>query len=404
MAKADVVSSHSGFVSGGSASTALFSKNAETTSIHNISQEPRNLQPSCVETITQSLEEKGFSSAVAKRMAQAQKASSLAVYQGKWSAFSSWCLKRDTDPSSASVPLIAEFLCDLHENKNLAYSTIEGYRTAIGHMLRAVRGEDISKDPHLTSLFANFARDVTKRRNVVPSWNLALVLQVMTQPPFEPLEEVSLKMLTLKTVFLFTLASASRRSEIHALTRDSLMREELWQSVTVSPDMNFVAKTELANKGVSVLNSITIKALSSIVGSDLPEDLTLCPVRALRIYLSRTDGSRSDKQKKLFIAFKPGHSQDIHRNTISGWIKKAIVTAHDLASPDTHQLYQVKAHEVRALSTSWAFLRNVSLDHIMQAGTWKHHTTFTSYYLKDLTRIKGDMMCLGPLVTAQVIS
>ena len=113
---------------------------------------------------------------------------------------------------------------------------------------------------------------------------------------------------------------------------------------------------------------------------------------------------RVESQKKLFIAFKPGHSQDIHRNTISGWIKKAIMTAPNIATPDTQQLYRVKAHEVRALSTSWAFLRNISLDHIMQAGTWKHHTTFTSYYLKDLTRIKGDMMCLGPLVTAQVIS
>ena len=404
MGETDVVSTDSGVIGGRTSSVAMLSENVKATSIHDISQEPQNIQPTCVETITQSLEKKGFSATVAKRMAQAQKASSLAVYQGKWTAFTNWCHKRNTDPGAASVPVIAEFLCDLHERKNLAYSTIEGYRTAIGHMLRAVRGEDISKDPHLTNLFANFARDITKRRNSVPSWNLALVLQTMTQPPFEPLEEVSMKMLTLKTVFLFTLASASRRSEIHALTRESLMREEHWQSVSVSPDMNFVAKTELANKGVSVLQSITIKALSTIVGSDLPEDLTLCPVRALRIYLNRTDGIRSDKQKKLFIAFKAGHSQDIHRNTISGWIKKAIVTAHDIASPDTQQLYRVKAHEVRALSTSWAFLRNISLDHIMHAGTWKHHTTFTSYYLKDLTRIKGDMMCLGPLVTAQVIS
>jgi hypothetical protein len=50
-------------------------------------------------------------------------------------------------------------------------------------MLRAVQGIDIGRNPHLNSLFANFAVDTSKRRPASPAWNLALVLQAMTQPP-----------------------------------------------------------------------------------------------------------------------------------------------------------------------------------------------------------------------------
>jgi hypothetical protein len=98
------------------------------------------------------------------------------------------------------------------------------------------------------------------------------------------------------------------------------MRTEDWTSVTISPAMGFIAKTELANKGVSIIKSLTLPALSSIVGNDMPEDLSLCPVRALKIYLQKTDSIRSEMQKKLFISFKQGHNKDIANNTISGWI------------------------------------------------------------------------------------
>ena len=46
-------------------------------------------------------------------------------------------------------------------------------------------------------------------------WDLGIVLEVPSKPPYEPLKEASLKHLTVKTVFLLVMASAGRRSELH---------------------------------------------------------------------------------------------------------------------------------------------------------------------------------------------
>ena len=162
-----------------------------------------------------------------------------------------------------------------------------------------------------------------------------------------------------------------------------------------------MAKTELVNKGSSVLKEIEVKALGSFLGQDMNDDYSLCPVRALRIYLKRSDKYRSDTQKKLFISVKENYNKDISKSTVSGWLKKAVSVAYEHASPDTQRLYKMKPHDVRALSSSWAFFKNVSMENIMQSCSWKSHNTFTSFYLKDLTRIQEDMLCLGPLVVAQ---
>ena len=56
---------------------------------------------------------------------------------------------------------------------------------------------------------------------VLPQWDLGIVL---SKPPYEPLREAFLKHLTLKTVFLLTMASGGggggRRSELQALVFD----------------------------------------------------------------------------------------------------------------------------------------------------------------------------------------
>ena len=54
-------------------------------------------------------------------------------------------------------------------------------------------------------------------RVIVPSWSLDIVLSALKQPPYYPLDAISLKHLTLRTVFLLAIASARRVSELHAL-------------------------------------------------------------------------------------------------------------------------------------------------------------------------------------------
>ena len=126
------------------------------------------------------------------------------------------------------------------------------------------------------------------------------------------------------------------------------------------------------------------------------------PVRALKLYLQRTDTVRKSQQK-LFISHRTGHVKDICMGIISGWLKKTVLACYLLSTEQTQQLFKVKAHDIRAFSTSWAYLKNTSMEQILMAGQWKAHTTFTNFYLKDLTMLRDKMLQLGPLVVASTI-
>ena len=55
---------------------------------------------------------------------------------------------------------------------------------------------------------------------VLPQWDVGIVSEALSKPPYEPLREASLKHLTLKTVFLLAIASEGRRSKLQALVFD----------------------------------------------------------------------------------------------------------------------------------------------------------------------------------------
>ena len=342
--------------------------------------------------------EKGFREEVAQRIAKAQKSSSISLYESKWRIFCDWCAGRSTDPLQATVPDIADFLCHLHDNKHLVISTIRGYVTAINHVFKATRDLNIGKNDQLIGLISNFERDTSIVRDPLPVWDLSVVLAVLRESPFEPMHLADMKFVTLKTVFLLTLATGSRRSEIHALKFEGIQWQDNGGSVLLFPSSQFLAKTELVN--TDVIKPMHVKAVTRVLGND-DKDRVLCPVRALKFYLKRTEDVR-DSRKKLFLAFKSGYKSEIARNTVSGWLKKVVLLAYELACKDTKSLYNVKAHQVRAMASSYAFHRNCSMEKILMACSWKHHTTFTQFYLRDLTFTDQEgMKKLGPLVVAK---
>ena len=154
-------------------------------------------------------------------------------------------------------------------------------------------------------LLASFYRDKSVANRSIPPWDLALVLHALTKQPFEPLGKPSLKLLTFKTVFLLTLASGKRRSEIHAWTYSSLSYKENWSQVTLVPSTAFLAKNQLASDGPTAIKPVVIPALKHHLDSSLTQDRSLCPVRALKYYLDRTKDLRKNKNL-LFVAIKEG--------------------------------------------------------------------------------------------------
>jgi len=317
--------------------------------------------------------------------------------------FEKFCKGRKLDPLLATAPLIADFLLDLF-NKDKAPSTIIVYRSAIAGALRLTQGVDYGTDPHLSSLIRNFRRQRPRPALHSPGWDLAFVLWSLTQPPFEPLsaEDMPLKLLTLKTVFLVMLASGARRGEVHALSASGVSRDPAWRWITLKPVPGFISKTGMRITGASPFDGVTIESLAPFVGRDLENDRKLCPVRALKTYLARTQKLRKDTQH-LFISFKPGKSGDICKNTISSWVVQLIKMVYDQNNDKARTLSGVRAHDVRGLAASWAARGTYSLDQLLQACSWSSHTTFTSFYLKDMSAIKDDLLTLGPIAVAQTV-
>jgi integrase len=265
-----------------------------------------------------------------------------------------------------------------------------------------VSGAELTDNLHLTKLISSFYLERPRDRKPFPSWDLSLVLARLLRAPFEPLQSAEPKYLSWKVAFLLALATAKRRSELRAFSK-SILRTENWSSVTLKPLVNFVAKTEVPGRPETRLQDVTIPALGPYLGPDLDTDAKNCPVRAIKIYLSRTQAKRENRQE-FFIPYKPGCKTSISPPTISSWIKKTVLFAYQDASPDEAANLQVRAHDLRAMATSWNLHSSVRLTDILKAAQWRSHNTFTSFYLKDMTLYEEDILRLGPLVTAQNVT
>ena len=146
-----------------------------------------------------------------------QASSTLKIYASKWNIFENWCQSKDLDPFHSTIPQISDFLLYLFHEKKLSFKSIEGYRTAISRPIKLATGLDIGQDPLLLNLLKSFLRERPRALQPFPAWDLSFVLYSLVKPPFEPVSEIPLKLLTLKTVFLILLASGTRQGEIHAI-------------------------------------------------------------------------------------------------------------------------------------------------------------------------------------------
>ena len=326
----------------------------------------------------------------------------MGIYEGRWKVFASWCEERGLDPFQASSPIIADFLLYLFRELKRQPSTIAGYRTAIAGALKNSQGVDYGKDERLSALLLSFLREQPRQVRSYPAWDLGLVLKVLLETPFEPMQMADMKFVTWKTAFLVLLATGSRRGEVHAFDYTKVRPSKKWTDVTLEPHASFVSKTELRKSGASILAPVNIPALSPNLGPGLEKDRGLCPVRALKIYLERTQDLRVDK-RLLFVSYKAGHKGDIHKNTISSWVRKLLYFAYAKAPEDVIRLSSARTHEVRALASSMAFRGSIELEEVLRACTWKNANTFTTHYLRDVSTFAGTLNSLGPVVAAQKV-
>jgi integrase len=267
----------------------------------------------------------------------------------------------------------------LFQVKKLQASTITVYRAAIAAIHQGWNGVSVGGVAELSKLIKSFFLERPPSKVLLPSWSLPLVLSKLNEAPFEPLDGCSLKCLTLKAVFLLALASGRRMGDLHAL---SIEKGHLrWEpyGMRLTPRLGYLAKNE---SKAHRAKPIFIPKFGSYATEG--EDLRLCPVRALDLYVKKTRRVRN-KEKQLFLSYQ--NHKPISKERMSNWIVETIRYAYGSAKEADFRLH---AHSTRSLSTSWALFQGASMESIVQAAFWVNESTFSSFYLRDVLSSEGE--------------
>ncbi len=243
------------------------------------------------------------------------------LYSSKWGVFESWCLACATNPVNCPGGPVLEFLQE-KLTTGAATTTLRVYVAAI-----AARREldEVPLGRH--RMVSAFMRGVRRLRPVrpiaVPSWDLSVVLEGLIAAPFEPLESAPERILTLKVTLLLALTSLKRVGDLQALSVSEMCMDFApgLVKVTLRPRPGYVPKvlSTLFRSQVVTLHSFHPPPFASSEDERLH---MLCPVRALKVYVDRSNIWR--KSPQLLVCFGAGcHGLPTSKQRISHWVRDA---------------------------------------------------------------------------------
>ncbi|XP_030199953.1 uncharacterized protein LOC115533546 [Gadus morhua] len=333
----------------------------------------------------------GLPAQVVDTIQNARALSTRQLYSGKWRVFEDWCDSRHAIPYQCSVVDLLCFLQGLLE-KGTAFSTIKVYLAAISACHIGFGDKPAGQHPLVCRFMKGARRKLPVSRPLVPLWDLSVVLDAPSHHPFEPLETVGMKFVSLKLVLLLALTTAKRVSDLQALSiRPSCLQFAPGISkVCLRPNPAFVPKVvESTYRCLTVeLSAFHPPPFSSAEEQRLD---TLCPVRALHVYVRRSAAFRKGDQ--LFVSWATPHrGKPLSRQRLSHWIVEAISLAYE--SRGLQPPHGLRAHSTRGMATSWALFRGVSVRDICAAASWATPHTFVRFYRLDVS---------GPSVSQAVL-
>ncbi|KAK3886697.1 hypothetical protein Pcinc_009163 [Petrolisthes cinctipes] len=298
---------------------------------------------------------KRFTKETVDKMLRAHRQSSVRQYES--------CRKRFQDflrrhPSRViSEDTVLEFLTWLADSTNRAPATVLAHHAALSDPLLLGFNIKVSERP-LSLLRMGIRAGTAPHRAQAPSWSLHRVLSYLT---FEgvPLEVCHLLQ---KALFLLALATGYRASQLAALTRHTAFSSVTpnLTSLTISPSPAFLAKNEQADDRIGPL------AVPSFLrdGNFHP----LCPVHAFVAYVEATRGASPDH---LFYNSRSGNP--LFPRSIARLLCRVIENGDPGHAP--------RAHSVRGVAASLAFLRTHSVERVRDLGGWASTSSFRKRYL-----------------------
>ncbi|XP_073436841.1 uncharacterized protein [Dendrobates tinctorius] len=158
------------------------------------------------------LTQAGFGREVVATMVSTRKPASAKVYHNTWKVFFHWCREHGVAPLSFSVPNILAFL-QSGLDAGLAPSSLRRQMWALSVLFQ----RNVATNMQVKTFIQGVSHLVPRFRAPIDAWDLNLVLSVLQETPFEPLQEISLSYLSRKVV-LVAITSIRRVSELAALS------------------------------------------------------------------------------------------------------------------------------------------------------------------------------------------
>ena len=156
--------------------------------------------------------------------------------------------------------------------------------------------------------------------------------------------------------------------------------------VILKPRHGYVPKVLGTPFRAQVISLSALPPAASEVDNNL-----LCPVRALRLYITRSAAFRLSEQ--LFVSFG-GHTKGLaaSKQTLSRWIVDAVATAY--ASKDLQCPLGIRAHSTRGVASSWAWSSGISIYDICTAAGWASPSTFVRFYNLEVPALQAKLLAV----------
>ncbi|KAL0148327.1 hypothetical protein M9458_056389 [Cirrhinus mrigala] len=332
----------------------------------------------------------GLSTEVVETILQSRAPSTRKLYALKWKLFTSWCGRHQQDPVNCPVGSVLEFLQD-RLSAGLTHSTLKVYVAAIAAYHAPLGGLSVGKNPLVTRFLRGALRLRPPVRPRIPTWDLSVVLEALCRPPFEPIEGIVDRFLTIKTVLLLALSSLKRVGDLQALSVAPSFLEFApgLSKAFLYPRSGYVPKVPSSTPRPVVLQAFCPPPFRD---PDQQKLNCMCPVRALDTYVHRA--ARWRKSDQLFVCYgPPKKGLPASKQTLSRWIVDAICSAYE--SSDLPSPLGVKAHSTRSMAASKAFLAGVPMQDICNAAGWSTPLTFVRFYDLDM-RVSPGSSVLRP--------
>ncbi len=321
----------------------------------------------------------GLSTEVVETILQSRAPSTRKLYGLKWRLFTSWCGDHQLDPVNCPVGTVLDFL-QARFSAGLSHSTLRVYGAGIASYHAPMGGQSVGKDPLITCFLRGVMRLRPRVRSRVPPWDLAVVPKALCKPPFEPIEEVSERLLTLKTVLILVISSLKRVGDLQALSVAPSFIDFVpgLAKVFLYPRAGYVPKVPSSAPRPVVLQAFCPPPFRE---PDQEKLNCMCPVRALDAFVHRTALCR--KTDQLLVCYgPPKKGLPAAKQTLSWLIVDAIIVAYE--SSDLPSPLGVKAHSTRGMAASKAFLAGVLIQDMCDAAGWSTLLTFIRFYDLDL--------------------